>query len=110
MNYTDLEDDILLAWRTCDDLDLFFKHHGDHPKPMTEDEVSNMIYGIKQIHNLRMEKLFETFKKVHELDEYCTDPEKLKARERLMGIIEKQETPVKKKGKKKWQTKLKEIR
>ena len=97
MTYIDLEDAIYLAWRTSEDLELFFKHHGDHPKPMTEDEVSNMIYGIQQIHDMRMEKLFDVFKRVHKLDEYCTDPKKLEARERLFEAIEKSE----KKGKKK---------
>ena len=97
MSRIDLEDAIYVAWQTCEDLDLFFKYHGDHPIPMTEDEVSNMIYGIKQIHNMRMEKLFDVFKKVHKLDEYCTDPKKLEARERLFGAIEKSQ----KKGKKK---------
>lgn len=102
MNYTDLEDAIYLAWRTSDDLDLFFKHHGDHPKPMTEDEVSNMIYGIKQMHDMRMEKLFEVFRKVHQLDEYCTDPEKLAARERVFNdAVDFDKTLTKKKGKKK---------
>lgn len=102
MNYTDLEDAIYLAWRTSDDLDLFFKHHGDHPKPMTEDEVSNMIYGIKQMHDMRMEKLFEVFRKVHQLDEYCTDPEKLAARERVFNeAVDFGKTLTKKKGKKK---------
>ena len=97
MTYIDLEDAIYVAWQTCEDLELFYKHHGDHPKPMTEDEVSNMIYGIQQIHNMRMEKLFDVFKKVHKLDEYCTDPKKLEAREHLFGAIEKSQ----KKGKNK---------
>ena len=97
MTYIDLEDAIYVAWQTCEDLELFYKHHGDHPIPMTEDEVSNMIYGIQQIHNMRMEKLFDVFKKVHKLDEYCTDPKKLEARERLFGAIEKSQ----KKGKNK---------
>ena len=105
MNYLDLEDAIYLAWRTSDDLDLFFKHHGDHPKPMTEDEVSNMIYGIKQIHDMRMEKLFEVFRKVHKLDEYCDDPEKLAAREHMKNqaiqVAKQFEKLQQKKGKKK---------
>ena len=97
MTYIDLEDAIYVAWQTCEDLELFYKHHGDHPIPMTEDEVSNMIYGIQQIHDMRMAKLFDVFKKVHKLDEYCTDPKKLEARERLFDAIEKSQ----KKGKKK---------
>lgn len=99
MNQYDLEDAIMIAWRTSEDLDLFFKHHGDHPTPMTEDEVSNMIYGIKQLHDMRMEKLFDTFKRVFKLDDYCTDPKVLAERDRLHKVIQKAYEP-KKKGKK----------
>ena len=38
-NKVDLESAIYVAWQTSEDLELFFKHYGDHPKPMTEDEV-----------------------------------------------------------------------
>ena len=65
--YIDLEDAIYKVWQTSDDLDMFFKHHGDHPKPMTEDEVSNMIYGIKQLHDIRMEALMDMLRRVHKL-------------------------------------------
>ena len=95
----DLEDAIMMAWRTSDDLDLFFKHHGDHPMPMTEDEVSNMIYAIKQLHDMRMEKLFDVYKQVFKLDEYTTDPEALAHRAKLFKVVEEITTP-KKKGKK----------
>lgn len=103
MSHIDLEDAIYLAWRTSDDLDMFFKHHGDHPIPMTEDEVSNMIYGIKQLHEMRMESLWDTFKREFKLDEYCTDPEKLNARAKLFKVIEEatEDLPVKKKSIKK---------
>lgn len=99
-NTIDLEDAIYLAWKTSDDLELFFKHHGDHPKPMTEDEVSNMIYGIFQLHEMRMEKLYDTYCRKFELNQYCVNPEVLEARKRLMGIIDEEVKP-KKKGKKK---------
>ena len=103
-DYTHIEDAIYVAWRTSEDLDMFYKHHGDHPQPMTEDEVGNMIYGIKQLHDMRMEHLFTVYKKTFELDEYCTDPEKLSNREKLMQIVakvqEQYDTEPKKKGKK----------
>ena len=102
--YIDLEDAIMVAWRTSDDLDLFFKHHADHPKPMTEDEVSNMIYGIKQLHDIRMEKLMDMMCRVHKLNQYTTDPKILAEREKLMErAIEfgKKFDEPKKKGKKK---------
>lgn len=81
----DLEDAILKAWQTSDDLNMFFKHHGDHPRPMSEDEVGNMILGIKNIHDMRMEALFEAYKKHFKLDEYCEDPETLALREKMFG-------------------------
>jgi hypothetical protein len=82
-NKIDLENAIMTAWQTSDDLDLLFKHHGDHPVPMTEDEVSNALWGIKVLHDMRMEKLMDTYCRKMELNQYCIDPEKLAAREAL---------------------------
>jgi hypothetical protein len=75
----------MLAWQTSDDLELLFKHHGDHPVPMTEDEVSNALLGIKTLHDMRCEALMDTYCRKMELNQYCTDPEKLEAREFLFG-------------------------
>jgi len=90
----DLESAIMLAWQTSDDINLLYKHHGDHPVPMTEDDVGNALWGIKVLHDMRMEKLMDTYCRKMELNEYCTDPEKLAARETMF------QTP-KKKGSKK---------
>ena len=90
----DLESAIMLAWQTGEDIDLLFKHYGDHPKPMSEDEVLNALLGIKILHDMRMEALMDTYCRKMELNQYCTDPEKLAAREELFR-------PVPKKGKKK---------
>ena len=98
----DLESDIMLAWQTSDDIDLLFKHHSDAPRPMTEDEVANALLGIKVLHDMRMEKLMDTYCRKMELNEYCTDPKKLAARNDLFGDVHKYLNPeVKKKGKKK---------
>ena len=90
----DLEQAIMVAWQTADDIDLLYKHHGDAPRPMTEDEIATALLGIKALHDMRMEKLMDTYCRKFELDQYCTDPVKLAARENL-GF------PIKKKGKKK---------
>ena len=90
----DLESAIMLAWQTSDDIELLFKHYGDHPVPMSEDEVLNVLLGIKVLHDLRMESLMDKYCQKMELNQYCTDPEKLAAREEL-GF------PIKQKGKKK---------
>jgi benzoyl-CoA reductase/2-hydroxyglutaryl-CoA dehydratase subunit BcrC/BadD/HgdB len=97
--YIELEDAIHMAWRTSDDLEMFFKHHGDHPKPMTEDEVSNMIYGIKQLHDIRMEALMDMMCRVHKLNQYTTDPEVLARREKVLNTVV--ENQPQKKGNKK---------
>lgn len=93
----DLESAIMVAWQTSDDLDLLFRHHGDHPKPMTEDEVANVLLGIKILHDMRMEALMDTYCQKFELNQYCTDPKKLAARENIFDLLNE---PKKKKTKK----------
>ena len=92
----DLESAIMLAWQTSDDIDLLFKHYGDHPVPMSEDDVLNALLGIKVLHDMRCEALMDMYCRKFELNQYCTDPEKLAAREKLFP-----ETFKPKKGKKK---------
>ena len=102
--YIDLEDAIFMAWRTSDDLNMFFKHHGDHPVPMSEDEVSNMILGIKQLHDMRMEALMDMMCRVHKLNQYTTDEDILVRREKVFNeAVEagKEMSKQLKKGKKK---------
>ena len=90
----DLESAIMLAWQTSDDIELLFKHHCDHPSPLSDDEIANALLGIKVLHDLRMESWMDKYCQKMELNEYCTDPEMLAAREEL-GF------PIKQKGKKK---------
>ena len=94
INRSKLEDAIQTAWQTSDDIDLLFKRYLDAPEPMTEDDVANVLLGIKVIHDMRCEALMDTYCRVFELNQYCTDPEQLAAREFLFGNKEK-------KGKKK---------
>jgi hypothetical protein len=63
MKFTDLEQLIMQAWATKEDLDLFLWAMMDRPIPMTEDEQANLILGIAALHNSRMRQLF---------DAYCT--------------------------------------
>jgi len=99
----DLESAIMLAWQTSDDIELLFQHYGDHPTPMTEDEVLNTLLGIKTLHDLRCEKLMDTYCRKFELNQYCTDPEVLATRDALFGDAHEflNESKPKKKGSKK---------
>lgn len=90
LDYFDLETVIHQAWQTSDDLDLLYKHHGDAPRPMTEDQVANALLGIKILNDMRMEKLFDTYRRIFELDEYASDEVKA-YREKVLSNLFKQE-------------------
>jgi hypothetical protein len=78
----DLESAIMVAWQTVEDIELLYKHHGDAPIPMTEDEIANALLGIMILHDMRCEALMDTYCRKMELNEHCTDPVKLAAREK----------------------------
>lgn len=61
MQFHKLEELIMQAWSTAEDLDLLLWAMMDRPTPMTEDEQANMIIGITALHNSRMQKLLEAY-------------------------------------------------
>lgn len=93
----DLESAIMVVWSTADDLKLFSEAYYDGERIMTVDEAFNHMEGIRCMLELRMEKLYDTYKRKFELDQYCTDPEKLAARDYFYNTMEIKP----KKGKKK---------
>jgi hypothetical protein len=100
-NHFDLEDAIYKVWQTADDIETLYKYHGDADQPMTEDEVANALIGLKQLHDMRCWQLMDMSARVFELNQYCTDPEKLAARNALLSDVHEYLTPKKKKGSKK---------
>lgn len=56
-----LEQEILALWNTKEDLEVFLEAYMDGPKPMTEDETHNLVYGIACMHDLKCDKAFRTF-------------------------------------------------
>jgi hypothetical protein len=66
----ELEDKIMSVWSTKEDLELFMRQYLDCEKVMSEDEVSNVILGIIELHELRCNELFDTYTKVFKLDKY----------------------------------------
>lgn len=89
----DLEDAIYLAWRTSDDIDLLYNSQIS----MTSDQIANTLLGIKSLHDMRMEQLFDKYKQINKLDEYTTNPETLANRKKLFKTIEEITNPKKKK-------------
>lgn len=64
----DLEDKIYDAWQTSKDIDLIFA--GLCEKHIDPNAVENALMGLKVIHDLRMEGLWDMFTRVHQLDDY----------------------------------------
>lgn len=80
----ELEQDIMRLYSICEDIDLFLQQHIDGSRPFTEDEVWNILHGLKCMHELRINRVNEGLNKVLELNEYCVDPQKLKKRK---GVV-----------------------
>lgn len=103
-NYFDLENRISDMLKTSEDLyDLFDIKYQDGILP---EDVTNAILGIMEMHKVRHQKLFNEFLKCCELEEFCTDPEKLDLRTKMFGRLDEgfeeiDETPVIKPAKKK---------
>ena len=72
-NQTKLEDKIMRAWATSDDLEDFIMHYYEGTKPMTADDVFNVVWGIKELHEIRMQQLMDLYCRTFQLDDYAPD-------------------------------------
>jgi hypothetical protein len=71
MDRFDLENSITNMHSVVDDLnDISF---GILECEMSKDETVNAIDGLAVLLKLKIEKLFDTFVKVHKLDGYCSE-------------------------------------
>ena len=62
-----LEEEIQKVWQTADDLDTILYRIMDAPdEPPTEDEITNMLIGLKEIHKSRCLKLMDVFESMVE--------------------------------------------
>ena len=58
----DLEEEIHKVWATEEDLETVLYRIMDAPEgPPSEDEIANMLIGLKEIHNSRCIKLWDVF-------------------------------------------------
>ena len=57
-----LEEEIQNVWQTKDDLNAITERIYDDPDgPMTEDEISNVLIGLSELHETRCKKLWRIF-------------------------------------------------
>lgn len=61
----DLEQSIMECWNVVEDIDLLYTNVLDNPKfdmqPETADRVANLLLGMKELYELRFERLWKHF-------------------------------------------------
>lgn len=57
----DLEQAIMAAWGTCEDLDLIFRRFYEWHEDMSVDDLANLIIGIKELHQIRCQRVWDIF-------------------------------------------------
>jgi hypothetical protein len=60
----DLEERIMDCWSVTSDIRLAYEEYLDSPKPMDEDELSNILIGIEYIYNRKFQRLWQAFENV----------------------------------------------
>ena len=79
----DLETDITAAWGVTDDIDLLMEsivnseRFRDMPPHMV-DKVSNALLGIKELYDMRFERLWGTFEELITTNQFNNYEERLK--------------------------------
>jgi hypothetical protein len=64
MNRFDLEDAMSGLHQTGEDIETIIYAIGDSPIKHTEDQLLNMLIGIKQLHDTRYQKMWNTFEQL----------------------------------------------
>lgn len=72
MERFDLEEHIMTAWHTEDDIRLVFESTYDDAiaGKLDADRLAHALLGLESLHSMRMSKLWQTYKKCFKLDEY----------------------------------------
>ena len=64
MDRFDLETEIQNVWHTKDDLDAVTERIMEDTTFMTEDQISNVLIGLSELHETRMCKLWKVFETI----------------------------------------------
>lgn len=62
----ELEQKIMNCWSVVDDIDALYSHLGDNLRfvgmsPAAEDELQNILLGLKSVYQMKFEKLWDEF-------------------------------------------------
>lgn len=69
----DLEHSIMECWNVTEDINMVIEHFMDSPKwkdmpPEIEDAIFNKFNGIKELYDIRFQRLWDTFIECFDLD------------------------------------------
>ena len=64
MNRFELEDAMSNLHQIGEDIETIIYAIGDSPIKHTEDQLLNMLIGMKQLHNTRYQKMWDTFERL----------------------------------------------
>lgn len=92
----DLEQQIMTAWNVVDDIDLLYTHFGDDPlfsgmSGKAEDEMMNLLLGVKSMYALKFEKLWHTFEEI--CSEYHKRGKRIEELEEQVRILSNEREP-----------------
>ena len=77
----DLEQRIMECWAVVDDIRVVYTRHLDGEKPLTEDQLANVLIGMEQLYDIKLYNLFSTYEKllkeIHE-SKVCDNSEVLR--------------------------------
>ena len=80
-----LETEIQNVWQTADDLDtILYRIMDAKDGPPSEDEVTSMLIGLKEIHKSRCLKLMDVFESMVENKKFVDDEFRIKELDVLM--------------------------
>ena len=72
-----LEAEIMNVWNTKDDLESITSRMMDDPDPMTEDDITNVLIGLSELHDIRCKKLFNVFESMVKADCFKSKEEQI---------------------------------
>ncbi|MEY3610059.1 MAG: hypothetical protein RLZZ264_580 [Bacillota bacterium] len=61
-NIFDLEQGIMKCWNVVDDLDLIYSRTME--KPLDQDEMANILLGMKELYQMKFEECFNHFEDI----------------------------------------------
>ena len=69
----DLEQDLLKCYDVCQNIENFLRKFCDDPSQMTEDQVYNIVNGIKEVHSIQVDRAFDGFSNMIKAQKFVTE-------------------------------------